>query len=401
MPNAATERPPVLILGKGPTALGVLRVLARDGLDARSVDLTDDAIIRSRWYRPAERALRETADSTVLAAYLASLTMPRAVLLACTDPWTAAVAGLPAETRSRFPASISSRATVDTCLDKGSFRGLIERLGIPAPRSLPIAAPDDLALADDELLDHGFLKPTDSQAFNRRYGTKGAFVSSRAEAQRFVEDAAEAGIRLLLQEWIPGPPPRTVHLDGFVDRTGRVTAMVARRRQRMEPPRLAVSASNVTIALDEVDPAVRMARRLLAELDYRGIFNVEFKYDDRDGEFKIIEVNARPFIYIAHIAAAGVDLSWMSYLDAQELPVPTSTGYQIGRWGVYELPDAAAIVRALRTHHRTDGPVLRPWLTGDHLTFWPSDPAPAIVEFSRALRRRRSSPGRARSARAT
>ena len=42
----------------------------------------------------------------------------------------------------------------------------------------------------------------------------------------------------------------------------------------------------------------------------------------------------------------------MSYLDAQELPVPAPAPYQIGRYGMYEIPDAAAIVRAWRRGRR-------------------------------------------------
>ena len=98
--------------------------------------------------------------------------------------------------------------------------------------------------------------------------------------------------------------------------------------------------------------------RLLSAVDYRGIFNVEFKFDARDGRYKIIEVNPRPFWLIGHIAQAGLDLPWISYLDAQGLPVPVPRPYQIGRYGMYEIPDATAIVRAWSHGRRPDGPVL-------------------------------------------
>ena len=60
----------------------------------------------------------------------------------------------------------------------------------------------------------------------------------------------------MLQEWIPGDMSKTVLIDGFIDRDGTVTTMVARRRVRMDPPKLANTSSDVTIPLDQVREAV-------------------------------------------------------------------------------------------------------------------------------------------------
>jgi len=78
----------------------------------------------------------------------------------------------------------------------------------------------------------------------------------------------------------------------------------------------------------------------------------------------------------------------MSYLDAQELPVPAPPPYQIGRYGRYEIPDAAAVFRAWSGGHRPEGPVLAPWLRGDRALFWWRDPLPAVADVSQILGRR-------------
>jgi predicted ATP-grasp superfamily ATP-dependent carboligase len=388
VPSSRADRLPVLLLGKHITALGVLRVLARDGIEVLGVEDTTDVITHSRWYRPAETRIAETTDPEVLAGYLRGLRLPRAVLIACSDRWSRAVAGLPADVRGRFPASISPAAVVAQLVDKAKFRDLVERLGIPAPASIPIRSVADLESVSDEVLGNGFLKPTDSQTYARATGTKGAFVTSQAAAAAVVAAGVEAGVTFELQEFVSGPIGNTILLDGFVDRTGRITAMSARRRVRMDPPLLANTCCDVMIRLDEVADAAAVTRRLLAEVAYRGVFNVEFKLEDRDGQYKIIEVNPRPFWLVSHVARAGLDLPLMSYLDAQGLPVPRVERYEVGRYGLYEMPDAAAIIRALASHRRPDGPVLRSWLLGDHAVFWPSDPMPGLVDLARGIRRR-------------
>jgi predicted ATP-grasp superfamily ATP-dependent carboligase len=383
-----TPRVPVLILGTHITALGVLRLLAARRLETYVVDATSDIIVRSRWYRPTERTLLETADSDELDRFLRSIDLPGAVLIATSDRWTLAGAGLPLETRQRYLTSMPPREAVEQFVDKDRFRALVNRLGIPHPRTRPLLAPADLDLVTDDDLRSGFLKPTDSQRFYRQFGTKGAFVHSRQAAAHLMEQAGATGITFMLQEWIPGNMSKTILIDGFVDRNGTIAAMVARRRIRTDPPRIANTASDVTIPLAEVSEVVGSVEMLLAEVHYRGVFNVEFKFDERDRRFKIIEVNPRPFWLIGHIAKAGVDLPWMIYQDAQELPVAVSPPYRTGRYGLYELPDAAALLRAWSSFHRAEGPVLGPWLKGDHALFWWSDPMPAAVDVWRALQRR-------------
>ncbi len=379
---------PVLIFGSHLAALGVLRVLARHGVPAYVADDTTNVIVHSRWYRPAERTLPETSDPAVLADYLRSLSLPRAVLIACSDQWALAVSGLPPDLKERFPASIAPYDSIEEFVDKDRFQALVDRLDIPRPRTRPIREPADLAAATDAELAMGFLKPTESQLHNRRFKTKGFFIESREQATELVEQAREAGITFMLQEWIPGGMSSTFIVDGFVDRHGEIRALHARRRVRMEPPRLANTCCDVTIPLDDMAACMPAIRTLLRATAYRGVFMVEFKFDDRDGLFKIIELNARPFWLVGHVERAGVDLPWMSYLDAQDLPVPTPPPYQVGRYGMYEMLDAAAIGRALLSRRRPDGPVLKPWLAGDKALFWWSDPMPAVGALGQLVNRR-------------
>jgi D-aspartate ligase len=58
-----------------------------------------------------------------------------------------------------------------------------------------------------------------------------------------------------------------------------------------------------------------LAVRLLKALNYRGIGCVEFKRDPRDGQAKLIEINARAVRTTGIARAAGVDLAWIAYHD--------------------------------------------------------------------------------------
>ncbi|GAC1663969.1 MAG: hypothetical protein NVS9B8_03640 [Candidatus Limnocylindrales bacterium] len=379
---------PALILGSQLTALGVLRLLAARAIPIYGVDARRDMFTRSRWYRPAPQLLAETRDSDRLADYLDSLAMERAVLIPCSDAWALAVSGLPEEVRHRFPASVPSRSTVEQLVDKDRFRLLLGRLEVPRPRSLFMGDEADLSAATDFEIRSSFLKPTDSQMFSSCFGGKGFWVRNRAEARRRIADARAAGVELMLQEWIPGGPSHHVMIDGFIDRHGSLVGVLARRKVRMEPPRLGNTSCAVTIPTGDVQEALAVTRTITTALGYRGVFSAEFKFDATDGHFKILEINARPYWYIAHTAAAGLDLAWMSYLDALERPLPGAPACKVGLFGTYEINDAIALTRSWSAHRRHDGPMLRPWLMGHRALFSWRDPGPALMEVTTGLRRR-------------
>jgi len=379
---------PALILGAGLTGLNVLRLLASHAVTSYGVDARPDLISRSRWYRPAPRLLEETSDSGRLAEYLDSLALARAVLMPCSDDWTLAVSGLPEEIRERYPASVPTRSSVEELVDKDRFRAVLTRLDLPRPRGLLLGDESDLAWASDAEISSGFLKPTDSQLFSSRFGSKGFWASDRHEASRRIREARDAGVVLMLQEWIPGDASHIVQIDGFVNRHGTLVGLLARRRIRMEPPRLGNTSSSMTIPVAAVAEPVAVTRKIIEAVGHRGVFSAEFKFDDRDGQFKILEINARPYWYIAHTAAAGLDLVWMSYLDALDLPVPRIRSYRTGVFGLYEVNDAAALKRSWSLGRRWDGPVLRPWLTGHRTLFWWMDPGPALTVAMAYLKRR-------------
>jgi hypothetical protein len=78
----------------------------------------------------------------------------------------------------------------------------------------------------------------------------------------------------------------------------------------------------------------------------------------------------------------------MSYLDAQCEPVPTVSGYEVGRYGMYEIPDVTAIARAIVSRRRPAGPVVRSWLRGDKALFWWTDPMPALGGLGQSVARK-------------
>jgi predicted ATP-grasp superfamily ATP-dependent carboligase len=392
------SRPPVLVLGAGVTALGVLRSLWRAEIPCLSLGTPPGGFVRrSRWFRaaPDVAGIDPARD---LAGYLQRCGLDSAVLLPCSDAWTLAVAELDAATAERFPSSVAPTATLQTLVDKGDFAALLRRLDLPHPRTEIVHGEGDIAGLPDAVLEGAFLKPRDSQRFFARFGTKAFRIRGRSDAASSVRAATGEGLSMVLQEYIPGPADHHYFVDGFMDAGGHVRAWFVRRRLRMYPSDFGNSTLMVSVAPEEAAPAIESLGRLLAATSYRGIFSAEFKLDPRDGQFKLLEVNARAWWYVEFADRCGANVCSLAYHDALGLSMPSRRKPEVGRRCVYPYYDLHACLE-LRARRRL--PLLtwaRSWLGAAQPVFDWRDPLPALDAVSRLLRDRirRSTRGKRR-----
>ena len=378
--------PPALVFGEGVTGLAVLRSLGRNRVQAYVAGSCVDIVRSSRWFRPAPGdPLDETSHPEPVARYLRELPFERAVVIPCNDEWALAIASLPGDVAESFPAALAPAEVLRLLVDKGLFAQTAERLGVPTPRTIRVTGAADLdALGEDELR-RFFFKPRQSQPFSERFGVKALRLTSRAQAAQVLDEVE--GHEVLLQEFIPGPPTGHLFLDGYVDRTGVMRACLARRRLRLYPPDFGNSTMSVTIPMSEAQQALESLRRLFDGIGYAGLFDAEFVHDDRDGSFKILEVNARPWWQLELAGASGLDLALMAYRDTLGLPLPEAGQYRVGRTWVHPIPDLRAWWAARRSGEVLGGFPPRAWFRGANALFSWDDPKPVAGEVARLARR--------------
>jgi predicted ATP-grasp superfamily ATP-dependent carboligase len=366
--------PPALVLGSDITGLGVLRSLGRAGIPTLCVTGARDLVHGSRWFRPAP--VRREGEP--LTDYLSRIPLAEAVLIPCSDQTAIESARLGSDLAARFPSSLAPEAALRTLLDKGAFAALLTAEGLPHPYTMVARGRADLAAVPEAVWPTAFLKPRNSQAFFARYGVKALPVVSRDEVGDKVEWLRAAGYEMMIQEYIPGPASNHYFVDAFVDRNARISALFVRRRLRMFPPDFGNSTYMVSVAPEAAAGAVATVTRLVAQLGYRGALSAEFKHDLRDGQFKILEVNARPWWYVEFAQRCGVNVPLMMYRDALGLHVPTIQHYAVGHALVYPYYDLFACLPAWRAGTLSIAQWGWSWASSTKPLFAWDDPMPAI-----------------------
>ncbi len=386
-----TYSKPAIVLGHGLTVLGVIRGLGQAGIPSFCHGPLQPIVRRSRYYRPlpGNNLPQDEAEISVL---LERSQIRSGVLIPCTDRWVRAVAALPENLRTDFPCSGPDLHTADLFVDKLRFSELLTRESIPQPLTLPLKSVSDLTAADLRRVQSGFLKPVDSQGFGAHFRKKAFTFSDIAEGQRLLNDALSAGYQMILQEYIPGPPTDHHFLDGFVDREGKVSAWFGRRRLRMYPLVFGNSTYLVSVALSEMTAAMNSLERLFDAINYRGIFSAEFKRDPRDGQFRLLEINARPWWYIGFAVDCGVNVAEMAYRDALNLPAQSPKTYRHGVHFVFCGYDAMACRHLLTRHKLTRWRWAWQWLTARQALLVWYDPMPSLRGWAdrvvKSIRRR-------------
>jgi predicted ATP-grasp superfamily ATP-dependent carboligase len=380
-PGAGGHQTPAIVLGDGPSALGALRCLGREGVPTYHAACGGDFARRSRWARPLAPPLAAFATPAELAAYLERLPFERAVLIPCSDALARAVAGLDARVAERFRASVAPAERLETFVDKRRFARFVEAAGLPHPRTIAVGARADLERLPDERFAAAFLKPCDSQAFSARFAAKAFRVRSRAEALAAFERAERAGLEVLLQEYVPGPPDGHYYVDAFVDGAGRTLARFARRRLRMDAP-FANSSYLRSLPPDQARGAIAVMDRLVAALaPVRGILSAEFKLDPRDGEFRLIEVNARAWKHIEFAATSGVNICKLAYDDALGVRNEPVASYDGGAFCADRYHDLRPCLELYRRGELSLGGWARSWLAAKGPVASADDPLPALAYF--------------------
>lgn len=387
MRSVASEQMPAIVVGRGFTALGALRSLRLAGISAYVACPSGDIATRSRYYRPTPgvQAWQGQLGAVAVEA-LAAMPLREAVLIPAADDVALWLSELPDALAERFHVSSSSRQTLDILQDKAHFGAWLTAHDIPHPRTYAIESASDIEAIPFAEMERVFMKPVDSQSFSQSLGIKALWTRNRQEFVEAWQRLQERGLAVMAQEYIPGGCDEHYFIDGFRDHEGNCPGRFARRRRRIYPADFGNSSYAESIPFGEVEGAWETLSRMLAKLQYRGIFSAEFKRDARDGKFKVLEVNTRAWWYVEFAARCGVNVCEMSFHDARRLPVPAGRSvYEVGAGSVNFSGDVKTVWTTRRDVRDPLWRILGQWLRAHYLVFRLDDPRPGLVMMTAAI----------------
>jgi len=277
-----------------------------------------------------------------------------------------------------FRVSIPGWEVIELFYDKRKTKELADRLDIPMPKTwLPNMAED---IDDLDVEFPAIIKPAIRDRFYPSTKKKAILVSNRDELRKEFKEACRVvdPSELMIQDLVPGGPENLYSFCPFF-KDGTTFASVTARRTRQHPMDFGHASTYVeTVDIPELE---EMGTRLLKAAGYRGICEVEFKYDQRDQTYKLLEVNTRAWGWHKIGLGAGVNFSHLLHKDTIGEEVPAVNGVKPAKW-VRMATDVPTVFKEIRRGRLS----FREYISSlrgkkEYAIFSWRDPLPFFVEF--------------------
>ena len=238
---------------------------------------------------------------------------------------------------------------------KGMYR-LAKQLSIPTPDTVFPESRKDVLEFCERAQFPVMLKASDNIRTSRHAGRKMRIVRSKEELigqYHAMEDGSNPS--LMIQEYVPGADDSVWMLNGYFDEHAECLFSITAKKIHQTPVYTGMTALGVCLP----NPAIESATKTLVKaVGYKGILDIGYRYDARDGLYKLLDVNPRlGATFRLFVGHNGMDVTRAQYLHFTGQPVPVSS-ICIGRKWIVEDADVVSCIQYYR-----DGVLsLRDWL---------------------------------------
>lgn len=181
----------------------------------------------------------------------------------------------------------------------------------------------------------------------------------------------------MIQELIPFDKNHGVVSFTCFALNGEIKCYWIGKKMREHPIKYGTATSAQSIELpDLLDEAIP----LVASLNYTGTCEIEFMYDERDGCYKLIEINPRTWLWVGLAKACGVDYAKIMFRSAQGVQVDYPQSYAVGVKWINRLTDGVFAFKSIRKGRLTLKDYFKSLKGKKVYAIWSwKDPLPGIV----------------------
>jgi predicted ATP-grasp superfamily ATP-dependent carboligase len=250
-----------------------------------------------------------------------------------------------------------------------------ERAGLAAPRTVEADSLETLQRLD--LRPPFLLKPVEGQHFAGAFGEKVMVAQTLDELTASWKRARERGFDTVVQELVPDSEHQIWSLFAYIGRSGRPLATATGVKVRQGPIHFGTSAVFRTTPERRVR---ELGLQLLESSSYRGFGHVEFAYDRRDGDYKLLEVNTRVPMWAGVAMSRYFDMARIAYDDLCGQPEPEPVDLEQELWWSFLAKDVSVSLQLARRGELSPAAFARPYLQRRKVrgVLAADDPLPAL-----------------------
>ena len=387
--QARGKRPPAIVMGGSVNGLSFVRSLGRRGI---STLLLDSEPLVGTYSRLGKTILlpppgKSPDEWMGLLEFLGSRLPGPGVIFATSDVHGVFVSEHAKVLERYFRFLVPTAEATAQIVDKKVQYTIANSLGIPIPQTYFPKDLEEVRSVSSDMTYPCIVKPYKAHEGRGKIGNKKVVVVEEKQSLVSVfESIGDGEPSFMVQEIIRGEDDTLYGYLAFWDSNHQEHAWLTKRKLRQYPPHYGDGSLQETIECQEV---AQLSRRLLQAFNYQGFVGTEFKFDARDGSYRLMEINPRTVSGNQLCISAGVDFPGIGYqyLTGCDLGIDPARPFERGVRYVNEEWDFKAYLALRESGELTLGSWLRSLRGVKANALWASDdPMPLLVTMYRALR---------------
>jgi len=231
-------------------------------------------------------------------------------LLIPTDDYTVVVLSKNKELlQSHYVVAVEDWAIVQKLIEKQYTYELAHSWGIPSPLTFTVQSFDELQTFRNQITYPCLIKPCEGHTFYDHFKVKMFRIENEGDLIARYGQIEPLGFKVMIQELIPGDDAQGVNYNSYFV-NGVPIAEFTAQKVRLEPPFLGSPRVLFSKLIPEI---LENGRLLLQKMKYSGFSCMEFKKDQRDGVYKLMEVNCRNNLSGLLAFTCGINFPWLQY----------------------------------------------------------------------------------------
>ncbi len=260
--------------------------------------------------------------------------------------------------------------------DKKKLLDIASKNGVAIPRTVVFQNPSEKHFNEQEF--PIMTKGRNGLTFYKKTGKK-AFISKNSAELKIQLEALSKKVPIqncLNQEVIPyNSEHKTISFTCF-SVNGEIKSQWSGVKLREHPLRF--GTATYTMSIDS-SPFQNQSMTLIKALNYSGVCEIEYLYDERSKEYKLIEINPRTWLWVGLAKACGIDYAKMMYAHAHNQPIKYPDTYPTEKKWINHITDLPFSIKGTLKREYSVYQVLKSYCTKrEFAIFKARDPLPFL-----------------------
>lgn len=217
--------------------------------------------------------------------------------------------------KENFLTNLPPASLIKSISDKYEFYKLVKGNGISLPKTIFIETKEQIEQNIESLRYPVFIKGRDVNDWRNKISgsLKGFVVNDKHEFKAKLTDLLDMDVSIIAQEQIMSSDKHNFKSCVYISKRGELLLNFTLAKIHQYPIHFGIGSAVKSIEYPEL---LNLGEKLFKSINYTGVGSAEFKFDERDNELKLIEINTRYWQQNALADFCGYNFPFVDYLES-------------------------------------------------------------------------------------